>query len=109
MYYEYDTGYYEHSVMDELLDEFQQKCKEILLDDINSTIGSIKHDNEYLQKENEKLKAALAQTEKSLREAKKDAEKFALMETLTNGIKNTVENAESKDNKIYDFLELVFP
>lgn len=109
MYYEYDTGYYEHSAMDELLEEFQQKCKDILLDDINSEIGSIKHDNEYLKKENDNLKTSLAQAEKSLREAKKDAEKFALMETLTHGIKSTIENAESKDNKIYDFLELVFP
>lgn len=108
MYYEYDTGYYEPSVMDELLEEFQQKCKEILLDDINSKIGSIKHDNEYLKNENDKLRAALAQAEKSLREIEKEAEKSALMKTLTSGIKNAVKDAEDKDTKIYEFLNLTF-
>ena len=71
MYYEYDTGYYEPSVMDELLEEFQSKCKEILLDDINSEIGAIKHENEYLKKENDKLSKALSQAEKNIRETKK--------------------------------------
>ena len=47
MYDEYDIGYYEPSIMDELLDEFQQKCREILFDDINSKIGVIKHENEF--------------------------------------------------------------
>lgn len=107
MYYDYEN-YYEPSVMDDLLGEFQQKCKEILLDDINSTIGSIKHENEYLKNENDKLKTALTQAEKSLRESKRDAEKFTLMETLTIGIKNTIDNADDKDSKIYNFLELVF-
>ena len=56
MYYEYDTEYYEPSIIDGLLEEFQQKCKEIFLDDVNSKIGSIKHDNEYLKNENESCK-----------------------------------------------------
>lgn len=107
MYYDYEN-YYEPSVMDELLGEFQQKCKEILLDDINSTIGSIKHENEYLRNENDKLKAALAKAEKSLRESKKDAEKFALMKTLTNDIKRMVDCTEDKATKVYEFLNLVF-
>ena len=108
MYYEYDTGYYEPSVMDELLEEFQSKCKEILLDDINSEIGAIKHENEYLKKENDKLSKALSQTEKNLRETKKNTEKFSLMETLVGGIKSKAENAEDKNKVIYDFLDLVF-
>lgn len=107
MYYDYED-YYEPSVMDEIFKEFQQKCREVLLDDINSTIGSIKHTNEYLTKENDELKKALSQAEKNLREVKKNTEKFSLMETLVNGVKNTVENAESKDEKIYGFLDLVF-
>ena len=107
MYYDYED-YYEPSVMDEILDEFRQKCKEVLLDDINTEIGSIKHTNEYLRKENDELKKALSKTEKDLRELKKNMEKFSLMETLVNGIKNTVENAESKDEKVYGFLDLVF-
>jgi len=107
MYYDYED-YYEPSVMDEILEEFQQKCREVLLDDINSTIGSIKQTNEYLKKENDDLKKALSQAERNLRESNKNMEKFSLMETLTNGIKNTVENAESKNQKIYDFLNLVF-
>ena len=37
MYYE-DENYYEPSVMNELLDEFQQKCREILLDDTISNL-----------------------------------------------------------------------
>jgi hypothetical protein len=105
MYYE---DYYEPSVMDEILDEFRQKCKEVLLDDINTEIGAIKHTNECLRKENDELKKALSKTEKDLRELKKNTEKFSLMETLVNGIKNTVENSESKDEKIYGFLDLVF-
>lgn len=107
MFYDYED-YYEPSVMDELLDEFQQKCKEILLNDVNSTIGSIKHESEYLKKENERLMTVLSQAEKNLRESKKNTEKFALMETLTNGIKSTVENSENKNQKVYDFLDLVF-
>lgn len=107
MYYNYED-YYEPSVMDEILDEFRQKCKEVLLDDINTEIGSIKHTNEYLTKENDELKKALSKTEKDLRELKKNMEKFSLMESLVDGIKNTVENAESKNEKIYDFLDLVF-
>lgn len=107
MYYEYED-YYEPSVMDEILDEFRQKCKEVLLDDINTEIGAIKHTNEYLRKENDELKKALSNTEKDLRELKKNMEKFSLMETLVNGVKNTVENAESKDEKVYGFLDLVF-
>lgn len=107
MYYDYEE-YYEPSVMDEILEEFQQKCREVLLDDINSTIGSIKQTNEYLKKENDDLKKALSQAERNLRESNKNMEKFSLMETLTNDIKNTAENAESKNQKIYDFLNLVF-
>lgn len=107
MYYDYED-YYEPSAMDEILEEFQQKCREVLLDDINSTIGSIKHTNEYLTKENDELKKALSQAEKNLRELKKNTEKFSLMEVLVNGVKNTVENAESKDEKVYGFLDLVF-
>ena len=76
MYYEYDTGYYESSVMDEILEEFQQKCREVLLDDINSTIGSIKQTNEYLKKENDDLKNALSQAERNLRESNKNMESF---------------------------------
>ena len=75
MYYDYED-YYEPSVMDEILEEFQQKCREVLLDDINSTIGSIKQMNEYLKKENDDLKKVLFQTEKSMRDLKKDTESF---------------------------------
>ena len=108
MYYEYDTGYYEQSEMDELLSEFKEKCTKILLEDVNSQMGMIKHESEYLRKENERLMTALAQAEKNLREAKKDAERFALMETLTNGLKNMVKDSEDKETKIYEFLNLVF-
>ena len=68
----YHEDYYEPSVMDDILDEFRQKCKEVLLDDINTEIGSIKHTNEYLRKENDELKKALSKTEKDLRELKKN-------------------------------------
>ena len=105
MYYE---DYYEPSVMDEILDEFRQKCREVLLDNINTEIGSIKHTNEYLRNENDELKKALSKAEKDLRELKKNTEKFSLMEILVQGIKNTASNAENKDEKIYDFLGLVF-
>lgn len=107
MDYDY-KDYYEPSAMDELLDEFQQKCKEIFLDDINSTIGSIKYENGYLKNENDKLKAALANAEKNLRESKKDSERFVLMEVLINNIKDIIENAEDKETKIYEFLNLTF-
>ena len=108
MYYEYDTGYYKTSVIDDLLLEFKEKCTKILLEDINSKIGMINNENKYLKKENDKLKTALIQTEKSLREINKDVENFDLIKTLTNGIKNTIKDAENKDQKIYEFLNLVF-
>ena len=76
MYYEYDTGYYEQSEMDELLSEFKEKCTKILLEDVNSQMGIIKHESEYLRKENERLMTALSQAEKSLRELKKNTEKM---------------------------------
>lgn len=108
MYYEYATGYYEQSELDELLSEFKEKCTKILLEDVNSQMGMIKHESEYLKKENERLMIALSQAEKSLRESEKDREKLALMKTLTDGIKNTVKDAEDKETKIYGFLNLTF-
>lgn len=107
MYYEYED-YYEPSAMDAIFEEFQRQCREVLLDDVNSTIGSIKHENDYLKKENSSLKTALAQAEKDLKESKKNTEKFTLMETLTNSIKNTVKNTKDKETKIYEFLNFVF-
>lgn len=100
--------YYGQSVIDELLEEFENKCKEILLDNIGSEIGAIKYENAYLKKENEKLSKALSQAENNLRETKKNVEKFSLMETIVGGIKSKVENAEDKNKAIYDFLDLIF-
>ena len=107
MYYE-DENYYEPSVMNELLDEFQQKCREILLDDTNSKISEIKHENEYLKQENELLKAALSKAERNLRDTNKNIEEFSLMEILVNRIKNTIENADDKKDRIYTFLNCIF-
>ena len=105
MYYE-DENYYEQSVMNELLDEFQQKCREILLDDTNSKISEIKHENEYLKQENELLKAALSKAERNLRDTNKNIEEFSLMEILVNRIKNTIENADDKKRQDLYFFEL---
>ncbi|MDD2496194.1 MAG: hypothetical protein PHE29_13510 [Tissierellia bacterium] len=48
-YYEYDTGYYEPSELDILLDEYIEKMKSVLL-------GSVQQEIESLRKENTELK-----------------------------------------------------
>ena len=87
MNYEYEN-YCEPSEMDELFNEFQQKFKTLMLEDTNSTIGSIKHENEYLKKENKELKEALLTSEKSLKESKNLLKDYSFMGIILNGIKS---------------------
>lgn len=107
MNYEYEN-YCEPSEMDELFNEFQQKFKTLMLEDTNSTIGSIKHENEYLKKENKELKEALLTSEKSLKESKNILKDYSFMGIILNGIKDNIKTAENKENKIYEFLDLIF-
>ena len=107
MNYEYEN-YCEPSEMDELFNEFQQKFKTLMLEDTNSRIGSIKHENEYLKKENKELKEALLTSEKSLKESKNILKDYSFMGIILNGIKDNIKTAEDKENKIYEFLDLIF-
>lgn len=110
MYYESDTGYYELSAMEELINEFQGKCKELLLNDVNSEISAIKRDNEYLKAENEELKIALAQAKKDITESSKTIEQSSFMGILLNGLKNNIGNnkdIKTKEANIAAFCSLV--
>ena len=107
MCYEYEN-YCNPSEMDELFNEFQQKFKDIMLEDVNSVIGSIKHENEYLKKENKELKEALSIAERNLRESKNILKDYSFIGIILNGIKDNIKTAEDKENKIYEFLDLIF-
>lgn len=56
MYYDEEPYYYEPSVADEILMEFQQKMKETLLESVKLDIETIKNENIKLKEENEKYK-----------------------------------------------------
>lgn len=99
MYYESDTGYYEMSAMDELVNEFQEKCKKLLLNDVNSEISAIKESNECLRTENEKLRTALAQAEKTAKELDKTIKRSSFMEVLFNNLKDNISNSKDKKTK----------
>lgn len=102
MWEDYSDNYYEMSKVDELLKEFSDKCKEVLIDNVNSEIGAIKSDNEYLSAENKKLQKALKIAEKELGDIKKNDAGAQLMSSF---IKNL---DPSNDEQIYKFLSTMF-
>lgn len=54
--YDYEEPCYEPSLADEILMEYQEKMKEVLLENIKSEIQNIKNENVKLKEENKKLK-----------------------------------------------------
>lgn len=72
--YDYEEHYYEPSIADEIMVEYQQKMKDALLKTVKNDIEGVKQENERLKEENEKLKEkvnGIAQREREL-ECKKD-------------------------------------
>lgn len=106
--YEYEEFENAPSEVEELFNEFQQKFKDIMLEDVNSTIGSIKHENEYLKEENKMLKEALSKAERNLRDSKNTLKDYSFIGIILNGIKDNIKTADNKENKIYEFLDLIF-
>lgn len=56
MYYEEDYQYYEPTLANEIIMEYQQKMQDVLLDGVKNEIDRIKDENVRLKKENEECK-----------------------------------------------------
>lgn len=56
-YYDEDERYFEPSLADDIVLEFKEKMKDVLLDSVKQDISAIKAKNEALIKENEELKS----------------------------------------------------
>jgi len=70
MFYEDDYNnepYYEPTVADEILIEYQQKMKDALLDSVKSSIENTKSENTRLKEENKKLRDSQNQVEQKQR------------------------------------------
>jgi regulator of replication initiation timing len=67
MYYE-DEPYYEPSIADEILIEYQQKMKDALLESVKNQIDNIKSENESLKTENKKLQELVNNIDRKERE-----------------------------------------
>lgn len=68
-YYEDDCGYYEPSVADEIIDEYKEKMKEVLLNTVKHEIETLRTENVDLKKRNSELQSkvvAIAVKEKDL-------------------------------------------
>lgn len=105
MPYSYDyEEYYEPSAMDEILEEFRQKCTEVFLDDMNSRIGSIVHEKDYYEKESARLQKENMQLEKKYNDAVANLGQVSTVSTFVDLLKTSI----NSDNKIYTFLELLY-
>jgi len=63
MFYDDEPQYYQPSIADDLLMEYQNKMKDALLESVKSMIENIKEENEELKEENKKLRDAKYQVD----------------------------------------------
>lgn len=88
MYYDdYDEPtYYEPSLADEILMEYQQKMKDALLESVKFEIEQIKNENIRLEKENEKYK----QRERDLKYKEENLKREVINEFYKSNIEDTL-------------------
>lgn len=109
MFPEYDEEYYDPSVMDEILEEFQEKCRAAFIADANSKLGAIKCANDQLEKENGVLRTILAEAQRNLAKSESIRSKLTMIQAVMDGLKSRVgEKKEGRDNNILNFLDTVF-
>lgn len=73
--YDYEESYYEPTIADEILMEFQQKMKDVLLESVKYQIEKIKEENIQIKEQNNKLQEQvnkIAQKERELEIKKKN-------------------------------------
>lgn len=78
MYYNEEFSYFEPSIADEILMEYQERMKNALLESVKSEISNLKDENSELKEENENLKKKIREIEykeKALEAREKDMER----------------------------------
>ncbi|MEF9984196.1 MAG: hypothetical protein RR710_06610 [Oscillospiraceae bacterium] len=113
--YDYDNYYneaiYEPSPLDNLMQEYREKCKTILLASVESEINGIKQENNRLNTENKSLRENNLANNSQLALKEKEICKIQLFSDIYTLIQNNINSEEDKnkkDNKIFDFLSFVF-
>ena len=96
--------YYEPSAMDEIFAEFQEKYKELLLNDTNSYVNEIVAAKEYYEKENKKLTEENHELKKQCKAATDNLSQVSTVSTFVNLLKTSLDQPD----KIYAFLDLLY-
>jgi len=98
---DYDEEYYEPNAYEEIVMEYQQKMKEVLLGTIKVEIEDIKDENARLKEENKKLKDAKYQVDNKERDLKykednlkREVEKEFYASNIGDTLKDYIEKAE---------------
>lgn len=101
---EYDwTDYAEPSEIDELFKEFQEKCMDILCNNVKSEVDEIITRNVRLTEENEKLKKQNKSLEKIAIERTKSLNDSSVVLKILKYLKNSLD-----DEKVYSLFDLMF-
>lgn len=107
----YDENIYEPSPLDNLMKDYKEKCKTILLGSVQSEIAAIKESNTYLENENKKIRENSHNIKSQLSLNEENLNQFKLFANAFNCIKQQIELESEKsqrDNKIFEFLTFVF-
>ena len=101
---EYDwTDYAEPSEVDELFKEFQEKCMDILCNNVKSEVDEIMVRNAQLTEENEKLRKQSKSFENIAIERTKSLNDSGTVLKMLKYLKNSLD-----DEKVYSLFELMF-
>lgn len=101
---EYDwTDYAEPSEVDELFKEFQEKCMDILCNNVKSEVDAIITRNVQLTKENEELKKKSKSFENIAIERTKSLNDSGTVLKMLKYLKNSLD-----DEKVYSLFDLMF-
>ena len=101
---EYDwTDYAEPSEVDELFKEFQEKCMDILCNNVKSEVDEIMARNAQLTEENEELKKKSKSFENIAIERTKSLNDSGTVLKMLKYLKNSLD-----DEKVYSLFELMF-
>lgn len=101
---EYDwTDYAEPSEVDELFKEFQEKCMDILCNNVKSEVDAIITQNVQLTKENEELKKKSKSFENIAIERTKSLNDSGTVLKMLKYLKNSLD-----DEKVYSLFDLMF-
>ena len=101
---EYDwTDYAEPSEVDELFKEFQEKCMDILCNNVKSEVDEIMVRNAQLTEENEKLRKQSKSFENIAIERTKSLNDSGTVLKMLKYLKNSLD-----DEKVYSLFDLIF-